>query len=296
MRRFWSLFFAFSLLAVGLKAAPPVATSSGGAEGPPALTLGGNVVPEWGVRTALGTCANLAEARDACLNERFVPAFRWAVSGYEQKLDRGPRFQRVRASLLLERLVLSLKEKAPPVSEADLQKYYEANRSEFVKPERLRVFRILFAAEDMAKKVALDLPATVTLEQFRALARTHSIDHATHLRGGDLGFVGPDGKTDVPEVRVEPAIYTRASVLRDGEVLREPVSEGSNFALIWRRGSLRAEAKSLAEVSEMLRERLEFARGEEALKSLIETLRSKELHGYAPAKLEIYEATRKPTR
>src|SRR5690606_33300409 len=66
------------------------------------------------------------------------------------------------------------------------------------------------------------------------------------LRGGDVGFVQPDGKTDVPRVRVPPALFEAAAAVNDGEFVAEPVPEGEHFAVVWRRGSLPAVQSSAA--------------------------------------------------
>jgi peptidyl-prolyl cis-trans isomerase C len=95
------------------------------------------------------------------------------------------------------------------------------------------------------------------------------------MRDGDVGFVRPDGRTDAPRVRVEPALFEAADKVKDGELVPEPVPIDGKYAVIWRRGSMPAitrtveqEARSIQQI--LLRKRLEDQR-----KALIESLRKK---------------------
>ena len=69
--------------------------------------------------------------------------------------------------------------------------------------------------------------------------RARSLDKATAMRGGDLGFVRADGTTDVPRVRVDPAALRRRGQgegRRPGS--RARCARATSWAAIWRRGSL----------------------------------------------------------
>src|SRR5690606_33712253 len=114
---------------------------------------------------------------------------------------------------------------------------------EFVKPLRVRIFRILVKTEQAALEILAKLGATTSISDFRKLARDHSVDKATNERGGDLGFVWPDGSSDVPQVSADPALYAAAIELADGEFSKSPIAEGDHFAVLWRRGSLPATAR-----------------------------------------------------
>jgi hypothetical protein len=280
-RQAWLLGSLF--LVTDLRAAPPA----------PAVMLGGEAVPDKVVQMALESCAGLAEPEGECLRARWLPAFRYALSASAEKLEKSPGFARKRADLLLQELFLKVTAEAPPPTPEELRDYYGSHRHEFVKPERFRIFRILLGTEQEASDFIAALPAVLGLEAWRALSRTRSVDHATHERGGDLGFVGPDGNTDVPEVRVDPKLYEAARQLKDGEILRRPVLEGQRFAVVWRRGSLSPSEKSLADVAPALGARLSQARGEERVDELISRLRATELHDFSPQKLAIYFEARK---
>lgn len=84
------------------------------------------------------------------------------------------------------------------VPDADVQKYYESHRDEFVRPARIRVTATLFAATD-ANRAAQKAKAQKALAQVKAaekkdpsalqkLAKESSDDVGTRNVGGDLGF------------------------------------------------------------------------------------------------------------
>src|SRR5690606_15182088 len=113
-------------------------------------------------------------------------------------------------------------------------------------PAAIALWRLLVPTEQQAKELAARVQKSP--EPIRAwsnIVREHSLDKATHFRKGSLGYVWPDGNTDVPQVRVSPALFAAATTLADGEFLPTPVKEGPNWALVWRRGSRAARGLSL---------------------------------------------------
>lgn len=255
------------------------------ADGSARVVLGAEAIPEAAVDVALTSCRG---EPFSCVEGGWFDGFRLAISARAEGLDRGARFARVRRELLLERLYGAFGASLAEPSEADLRASYEKDRAEFVRPEAIRISRILFESEEAGRAAIQKLPAVVSLADWRARCRELSVDRATHERGGDLGFVGPDGGTDVPEVRADSSLYQAAVRLKDGEVLRELVPEGEKFALIWRRGSRAAVEESFDQVRADLALRLDEARRYELLRALVGELRGKELHEFQPNKLAIY--------
>lgn len=253
------------------------------------IVLGSERIPEAAVEMALVSCRGESLA---CL-EGWLDGFRLSLAGRQEGLESGPRFSRVKRDLLLARLYGSLGASLPEPSEGELRASYERDKAEFVRPEAIRIFRILFDREEAGRTTLEGLPAVVTLAHWRAQCRALSVDRATHERGGDLGFVGPDGGTDVPEVRADPVLHRAAARLKDGEVLRELVPEGDKFALIWRRGSRAAQAETFEQARTDLALRFEEARRYELLRTLLSELRGRELHEFSPQKLAIYADTHK---
>ena len=109
----------------------------------------------------------------------------------------------------------------------------------------------------LAKKVIADSKAVDGIQRWSQYARESSLDKATHLRNGDLGFVHPDGDTDTPTLRVDAGLFTAADQLKDGELASEPIKEGAHWAVIWRRGSMKAINRTLEQEQASIRQVLE---------------------------------------
>jgi peptidyl-prolyl cis-trans isomerase C len=95
------------------------------------------------------------------------------------------------------------------------------------------------------------------------------------MRGGNLGFVGPDGASNEAGVKVDVAIVKAAQSVKDGELVAQPIAEGSGFAVVWRRGTVPANKRSVEESSAQIRAALFRERTESGEKKLIDELRAK---------------------
>ena len=157
----------------------------------------------------------------------------------------------------------------------DVRTYYEANRSRFDSPERINLWRILCKTREEATTVLETARRDPTIAKYNDLARDHSIDKATNMRGGNLGFVGPDGASNEAGVRVDPALVKAAQTVKDGELVAQPVAEGTAFAVVWRRGTVPANRRTVEESSAQIRAALFRERAEAGEKKLIDELRAK---------------------
>ena len=225
------------------------------------VRVGDRPLPTALVERALDHCALASPKLPAVECLRGDASLLWLLGrdGEEKKLDRTPSFVRVRQRVLSDALLERIALAAPEPSDEAIAAEIAAHRREFERPERLRLSRILVGTREEAEKLRAQMPKNLTADEFRRLAREHSIDKATHQRGGDLGFVAPDGTTDIPEMRVDPALYAAALPLEEGAIAAEPIAEGNGFALLWRRGRLAAvpfdEARASASVRATLRRR-----------------------------------------
>ncbi len=157
----------------------------------------------------------------------------------------------------------------------DVRRYYDENRSRFDSPERINLWRILCKTREEAVTVLETARREPTIAKYNDLARDHSIDKATNMRGGNLGFVGPDGASNEAGVKVDPALVKAAQAVKDGEIIPQPVAEGSWFAVVWRRGTVPANKRSVEESSAQIRAALFRERTETNEKKLIDDLRAK---------------------
>lgn len=172
------------------------------------------------------------------------------------------------------------------IPEDELRAYYDAHRDDYSKPERIRISRILVDDEALAKRIVTEASGIKGAELWKQLARDHSLDAATKLRGGMLGFVYPDGRTDVPQVAVDPALYAAAARVKDGELVQTPVKEAGHLAVVWRRGSLPAVSSSFAAEHDAIRDILAREKAERAFSALREELRQTDVKDENPALLE----------
>ena len=223
-----------------------------------------------------------------------VPELLYAQEAERLKLEQRPSVQRRLRELLRQAMDRDLRAQSAlhsPVSESEIQAYFEANRSRFDIPPRIHVWRILTDDESLAKKILAESKGSDGIQRWSQFARESSLDKATHLRNGDLGFIHPDGNTDTPTVRVDPALFAAADKLTDGELSAQPVREGGHLAVIWRRGSMKASHRTLAQETGSIRQVLERQRLDSARAELLDTLRSKYLSASNEPLLETFVFT-----
>ena len=175
----------------------------------------------------------------------------------------------------------ALRAAGPPASgipTSEVQAYYDENRARYDAPERIQVWRVLCATRADADAVLAATVATPTPKQFVELAREHSKDKATYLRGGNLGFLTADGVSNEPGLQVDPAIVRAAQGVRDGEIVRAPVVEGVYFAVVWRRGTIAASQLSIKQVAPQIRDALSKLRVKKDADDLVLRLRTAAVH------------------
>ncbi len=159
-----------------------------------------------------------------------------------------------------------------PPSDTEVKAYYDANRSRFAAPVRIQIWRILLDREDDAKQLLAELKPGDAAARFGQLARERSVDEATKLRDGNLGFVRPDGQTNVPTVRVDPALFAAAEKVKDGEMVPQPVKEGERFAVVWRRGSVASVERTLQQEADSIKQQLSRKKLSDELSALVDGL------------------------
>jgi peptidyl-prolyl cis-trans isomerase C len=229
----------------------------------------------------------------ALLDRVLVPELLASLEAERRGLDKSPRVADRIREILRQALERSLRSEAAakaPVTGEQVRAYYEANRAKYDQPARIRIWRILVADEASARALLEKVNAESRPAKWSDLARESSLDKATNQRQGDLGFVRPDGSTDVPRVQVNPAIYKAAETVKDGELVPKPVPEGDKFAVVWRRGSLAASKRTLEAESTAIRQLLERQRLDAELEALRSSLRAERVKEEKPELLEVLPA------
>jgi peptidyl-prolyl cis-trans isomerase C len=172
-----------------------------------------------------------------------------------------------------------------------VQKYYDANRARYDTPERLQIWRILCKTKEEAQSVLDEAKKEPTPKEFGDLAREHSVDKATNLRAGNLGFIAPDGTSNEPGLRVDPVIVTAAHGVRDGELVSAPVAEGEYFSVVWRRGTIPATKRTVDQVAAQIRDALWKARVKDETDRLVASLRAAKLRDMNASLLDLLGPT-----
>ena len=281
----------FSAAAVFAADAKPIAHVGPAAIGSDALTRRLATIPAF-QRAALGDTPE--KLKRQVLDTWLVPELLYAQEAERLKLGQRPSVQRRKREILrqaMDRQLRAENSAHSPVTPTDIQAYFTANRRRFETPARVRVWRILTDDEALAKRILAESKGVDGIEHWSKFARESSLDTATRLRNGDLGFIHPDGNTDTPSLRVDPALFAAADKLSDGELALEPIREGSHFAVIWRRGSMKPVNRTLAQETDSIRQVLERERLDHARAALLGSLRAKYLAASNEALLETFAFT-----
>lgn len=160
------------------------------------------------------------------------------------------------------------------IPEADVREYYEANPGEFSRPELRRASHIQVASRDEAERLMTKVRAA-DARAFRELAREHSLDPETRLRGGDLRYFDSEGRSrNSADPRVDEALATAAFALREvGDVSSDPVHVGERWSIVKLTGTRPAEHRTIEQAAPTIRLRLWRQRRQSELEGLVTRLR-----------------------
>lgn len=205
-----------------------------------------------------------------------------AKEAYRRGFDKDPEVIRTMKQVMIQKLMrdeFDSKVTADSVTDAEMKAYYDANLSEYVKPEEVRVSAIILKNKAQAERVLAEAKgdAGKTNKGFRDLVMKYSSDEETKLRGGDLRYV--DEKTsDIPA----PVIKGAFALTQTGDV--SPVVDAGNgtFYILKQTGRRRSMTKSFEDAKPQIRNKLFRDKRLQAQKDFIEAQRAK-------AKIEIDE-------
>ena len=210
---------------------------------------------------------------------------RYAVQTLSNDVKHALRLEALNQALE-QRLLLESERQIPPEA---LVKYHREHEQHFQKPEAIAIWRLLASSETQAKELLSTIQKSPDpVRTWGTLVREHSLDKATHFRRGSLGYVWPDGNTDVPQVRVAPALFEAAKSPKDGELLPLPIREGQYWALVWRRDTRAATARPLDQVQAAIRQQLSLSQARTKYVELAAQLRSLYLTDYHPERLDSF--------
>ncbi|PLS15140.1 peptidylprolyl isomerase [Bacillus sp. M6-12] len=125
--------------------------------------------------------------------------------------------QQAKSSLLLEELLT----KDVLISEKQLKKYFEENRSQFKIPTSYRLSQIIVKKKEQAKQISEELKSG---SSFAVLAMEKSTDDFTASQGGHLGYISA-GSERVPDnylveaEKIKPNKWSRPFKTEEGWVI-----------------------------------------------------------------------------
>lgn len=232
------------------------------------------------------------EVKRAFLERVVVPELLLTLSARAKKLDERDDVRLRLRDILRQALVAQIrKQQGDPagISSDEIARYYAENREKFQTPERVQIWRIATATKDDAQKILDEVKKPGGDKRWKDLARERSTDKATAERGGDLGFVGPDGSTSVPTVRVEAGLFEAAKRVQNGDFVPEPVAEAKGWAVVWRRGSTPAVNRPLEAEMGTIRALLARQKVEGEAKAIVAKLRAESVRDVSYELLSVVE-------
>jgi peptidyl-prolyl cis-trans isomerase C len=237
-------------------------------------------------RASLGS--TLSEVRHRILTEVVLRDSLLVVGAGSERLAEKPpaayQIERARSAATI-RAVRAQVGPATSIPMEDVRHFYDENRAHYDAPERYQVWRILCKTQEDARSVLEAAKREATPVAFGALAREHSLDKATNLRAGNLGFVTADGSSNEPGLRVDPAVVHAAQSVPDGALVPEPVAEGQYFSVVWRRGTIAPIKRTVDEVAAQIRDAIWKARVKEETDKLLARLHAERVRELDPSLL-----------
>jgi peptidyl-prolyl cis-trans isomerase C len=248
-------------------------------------------VPPFQLRTFGDTDA---EIRKGFLERILVREALFAQGGADRKLDALPAVADKIRGMLRTALVSKIRAEeaiSEPVRPEEIKAYYDKNAARFHAPARIALWIIVVNKREDALEILADVKKTATPQHWTDLARERSVDKATSMRGGNLGFVSPDGSTNEPGLHVSRAVLEAAVRVKDAEIVPEPVADGDRWVVVWRRQTMAPVNRPLELEQASIRQVLRHERADAKIKETVAALRKAHLADHDPEQIALFEVT-----
>jgi peptidyl-prolyl cis-trans isomerase C len=165
------------------------------------------------------------------------------------------------------------------IPQADVDAYYASHAGEFNRAEMRRASHILVATREEAERLSGEA-RSADVRTFRDLAREHSLDVETKLRGGDLRYFTrarqPDpATTPSADAEVVQELVDAAFALREVGDTSAPVQVGDKWSVVKLTGLRPAETRTVADAGPSIRMRLWRERRQKSLDDFVLSLRTR---------------------
>jgi len=232
------------------------------------------------------------EAKRNYLSRVMIPEILFLQGAIDREMHIDPAMRARQAEQLKRYLLIKLRDEtiaASKIGPEEIAAFYADNATKYKSPALVMVWRILVGSRDQAMRIIRELGREPLAKDFDAIAKQHSQDKTTGLRGGNLGYLTEEGVSSDGKTQVSPDLVKAAMTVRDGEIVGQPVPEGSGFAVVWRRGSMPAQSRSLADEAQNIKRTLEEYRVRAAEETLIEKLRNEHASILVPNGTQLIE-------
>ncbi|MDD9941275.1 MAG: peptidyl-prolyl cis-trans isomerase [Myxococcales bacterium] len=161
------------------------------------------------------------------------------------------------------------------VPEQEVRTYYDANLTEYMRPEMRRASHIKVATKAEADEILAKVKKA-DLRLFRRLAREKSLDAATKLRGGDLRYFDTQGKTPGNDGEGAPLALARAafSLKTSGEVFGRAIEVEGGYSVVKLTGIRQKNERTFDQVKGNIRLRLWREKRKKAIDDLVDKLKA----------------------
>lgn len=215
--------------------------------------------------------------------EQLISAELLLQAAHEAKLAERPDVRDRIVQLLTQALLGDLHREsldAREVSDQEVKAYYDQNSALYASQQRIKIWQIVVEDEAKARKLLAAIQndpeyAKDPTAGWDKLAREQSLDKATAMRSGNLGFVQPDGQTAHKDVQVPKELFDAAAKVGDGQVAPEPVKVGDYWVVLQRRGSHMTPERTLESETPTIRGLLAREKVDTRRKELLAKLREK---------------------
>jgi hypothetical protein len=161
----------------------------------------------------------------------------YSVAGYRHDLE---------TKLILDHLMAGKSN----VTDAEINKYYEEHKSDFVTPGKIHLYDIVTATVEDAYMAKERLAKG---DAFATVASEMSSDKDTAQKGGERGYLGRDDITD-------PVLREAAFSLKDG-IISNPIQAGDHFHILYVKDRQPEKAISHAEARQVIVAKLQSQKG-----------------------------------
>jgi peptidyl-prolyl cis-trans isomerase C len=199
--------------------------------------------------------------------------------GIHKREDVAQRIKEITDNIIIQELTKQEVTDKIAASDAEIQKYYNENKQEFVKPEKIKANLIMFEVKADAtpeQKKAIENKAKEALkrlkkgEDFAKLAGELSEDKRTNKRGGDTGFFSRGRRANT----YGEVFEQKAFALKAGE-LSDVFEDKGGFFIVKVVEKKAEEAQSLEESKKKIERQLTQDKQKQQYDAFVESLKKK---------------------